>query len=123
MRRADEPGLVREGKYWVQTVDGSAPLPATEILKVSTRGVLLVQGEARPDVVYVLKKRARVQDPERARALLSQVSLKMVRRGAGTVLEVYFPAGGLTSADLRVRVPRKLRADGAGIAGRIHRSL
>jgi hypothetical protein len=103
------PGLVREGKYWVQAVNGSAPLPVSDSLKVSTRGLLLVQGEARPDVVYVLKKRARVQDPERARVLLNQVSLKMVRRGAGMVLEVSFPAGGLTSADLRVRMPRKLR--------------
>jgi len=104
-----DSSIVREGKYWVQTANGSASLAGSELLKVSTRGAVSLQGEARGNVGYVLKKRTKVQDPARARALLNGIAVKTSKRSGGMLLEVSLPPGWETSADLRLRVPRKLR--------------
>lgn len=101
--------VVREGKYWVQTATGSASLKGTETLYVSTHGAVLLEGEARKDIGYVLKKKARAADQAAARALLGKVTVKTMRRRGLTVLEVNLPAGWATSAALQVRVPRGLR--------------
>jgi hypothetical protein len=106
--QTDSP-VVREGKYWVQTANGSASLAGSELLKVSTRGAVSLQGEARGDLGYVLKKRTKVQDPARARALLNGIAVKTSKRSGGIVLEVSLPSGWETSADLQLRVPRSLR--------------
>jgi DUF4097 and DUF4098 domain-containing protein YvlB len=100
---------VREGRYWVQTANGSASLAGSEMLKVSTHGTVFLQGEARGDIGYVLKKRTKVQDPARARALLNGIAVKTAKRSGGLVLEVSPPPGWETSADLQLRVPRSLR--------------
>jgi hypothetical protein len=101
--------IVREGADWVQTVNGSAVLAGGAALKVSTRGALLLQGEARRDIGYVLKKRVKAADLARARALLDGVAVKTVRWNGGLALEVSLPPGGAASADVQLRVPRSLR--------------
>ncbi|MGO9096555.1 MAG: DUF4097 family beta strand repeat-containing protein [Bryobacteraceae bacterium] len=101
--------IVREGADWVQTATGSATLAGGALLKVSTRGAVVLQGEARQDIGYVLKKRVRAADLARARALLDGVTVKTTRRNGGLALEVSLPAGGAAAADLQLRVPRSLR--------------
>jgi hypothetical protein len=104
-----EAQIVREGADWVQTATGSATLASGAVLKVSTRGAVLLQGEARQDIGYVLKKRVRAASLAGARALLDGVTLKATRRTGELALEVGLPAGGAASADLQLRVPRGLR--------------
>jgi len=106
--QTDSP-VVREGKYWVQIASGSASLAGAGLLKVSTHGAVSLQGEARGNLGYVLKKRTRIQDPARARALLKGIAVKASKRGEGWLLEVRLPSGWETSAELQLRVPRGLR--------------
>jgi hypothetical protein len=101
--------VVREGKYWVQTATGSAITSGLETLRVSTHGAVLLQGEARKDIGYVLKKKARAADRAEARALLAKVAVKTIRKRGATVLEVVQPPGWTTWAAFEVRVPRGLR--------------
>jgi len=105
-----ESAITREGRYWVQTLSGSAPLQGTELLRVSTRGAVALQGEDRADIAYSLKKRVRASTQESAREALSRCAVKTSRQGGWTALVVSFPNHQQElSADLRLSVPRKLR--------------
>jgi hypothetical protein len=104
-----ESPLTREGRYWVQTVSGSASLQGSELLRVSTRGAVVLQGEPRADVAYTLKKRVRASSEASAREALSQCAVKTTRQGAWAALVVSVPNHPDISADLRLSVPRKLR--------------
>lgn len=104
-----EPGMVREGAYWVQTVTGTAAVSSSGILRVSTRGPVSLQGEAREDIAYELKKRARVGAEAAAHTLLEKISLTRGKRGSDLLLEVSLPPVWTASATLRLRVPRDLR--------------
>lgn len=107
--QSDSP-ITREGNYWVQTVSGSAQLQGAELLRVSTRGAITLQGEDRADIAYTLKKRVRASTQESARAALSRCAVKTSRQGAWSTLVVSFPNHQQeSSADLRLSVPRKLR--------------
>ncbi len=98
----------REGAFWVQTVTGS--VTAAPVLQVRSEvGGVMVSGEQRQDITYVLKRRARAANEQSARRLLDRIVVKNVG-GAGTVvLEVTLPNQERTSADLQVRVPRGVR--------------
>ena len=99
-------GLVREGGYWVDTITGS--VAAGESVRVATAGAVHIQGEQRGDITYSLKRRVRARDEASARMLLNAIVVKAVREGMRTVLEVTGP-DPRSAADLRIRVPRKLR--------------
>jgi DUF4097 and DUF4098 domain-containing protein YvlB len=99
-------GLAREGGYWVDTLTGS--VAAGETVKVVTAGAVHIQGEQRTDIAYSLKRRVRAPDEASARGLLDAITVKAVREGARTVLEVTGP-DPRTAADLHILVPRKLR--------------
>jgi len=103
-----ESALTREGRYWVQTLTGTASLEATARLRVSNRGAVTVQGEERGDIAHSLKKRVRASSESSARQLLSRVGLKVGQQGGWTTLATSFPAQNDVSADLTLRVPRKL---------------
>ncbi len=103
------PGVVREGRYWVETVTGTATVGSSELLRVSTRGAVSLQGEARENIAYELKKRASVKGEAAARALLDKISVKTGKRGGELLLEVSVPAGWTSSASLQLRIPRDLR--------------
>lgn len=103
-----ESALSREGRYWVQTVTGTVRMEGTARLRVSNRGALGLQGEERADIAYSLKKRARVSNESMARQALSRVSLKTGQQGGWTTVAASFPAHNDLSADLTLRVPRKL---------------
>jgi hypothetical protein len=103
------PGVVREGAYWVETVTGTAPVGSSRVLRVATRGAVSLRGEARGNITYVLKKRAAVKSEAAAHALLDRISVKTAERSGELLLEVDLPAGWASSASLQVRVPRELR--------------
>ncbi len=103
------PGMVREGGYWVETVTGSAAAQPSDLLRISTRGAVFLQGETRNDIAYTLKKRANVKSETAARALLERISVKARNRRGELLLEVSLPGDWTSSASLNLRVPRKLR--------------
>jgi DUF4097 and DUF4098 domain-containing protein YvlB len=103
-----ESALVREGRYWVQTLTGTASLQGSARLRVSNRGALRLQGEERADIAYSLKKRVRASSESAARAVLSRLGFKTGQQAGWTTVATSFPAHVDTSADLTLRVPRKL---------------
>jgi DUF4097 and DUF4098 domain-containing protein YvlB len=107
-----ESAVSREGRYWVQTVTGSAALEAAERLRVSTRGALMLQGEPRADISYTLKKRVRAASEASAREILARWPVKSSQQGGWTTLVATCPDSPATreaSGDLWLSVPRKLR--------------
>jgi DUF4097 and DUF4098 domain-containing protein YvlB len=98
-------GVAREGGYWVDTVTGS--LAAGPNVKVTTAGAVHIEGEARGDVAYTLKRRVKAPDGAAARLLLERTVVKATRQGAWTVLEVSGPDALRAPADLRLLLPRQ----------------
>lgn len=106
---AQQPSSVtREGRYWVQTESGSAPMTKTGRLRVSTRGEVSLRGEDRGDIAYALKKRVKAESEAAARDLLRKLRLDAVRQGDATEITLRLPPVSAEAA-LRLRVPRTLR--------------
>jgi DUF4097 and DUF4098 domain-containing protein YvlB len=99
--------VTREGPYWVETVTGS--FAAATNLRVAAAGAVRIQGEARGDVAYSLRRRAQAPDLAFARTLLDRIVVKSTQQGGWTVVEVTVPDLRRVSADLQIRVPKRLR--------------
>jgi DUF4097 and DUF4098 domain-containing protein YvlB len=103
----DSSALTREGAYWVDTVTGT--VAAGDTVRTVSAGAVRIQGEQRGDVSYSLKRRVRAPDEASARALLDAIAVHAAQRGATTLLEVGLPDPRRASADLCIRVPRRMR--------------
>jgi len=57
---------IRDGANWVQISNGVAPVPQTRLLKITTRGHLIVRGSDGDQVTYRLTERARARSKEEA---------------------------------------------------------
>ncbi len=102
----DNSALTRERGYWVDTVTGT--VAAGDSVRVVTAGAVRIQGEQRGDVSYSLKRRVRAPDEVSARAMLDAMAVHAVRRGSSTVVEVGGPDPRRASAELCIRVPRRM---------------
>lgn len=103
-----ESTITREGSYWVQTLTGSTGLEGAARLRVSMRGEVAIQGEARGDVAYWLKKQVKSRTESSAREELSGVGLRTSRQGDWMVMTLTPERSG-AFAELRLKVPRSLR--------------
>lgn len=103
-----ESTITREGSYWVQTSTGAAALERAARLRVSTRGEVAIQGEARGEVAYWLKKQVKGRSESSAREELSAMGLRTIRQGDWMVMTLT-PERGEAFAELRLNVPRSLR--------------
>ncbi len=99
--------ITREGRHWVGTVEGGTDVESA--LKVNGRGGILLHGEDRRDVAYVLKKRAAVRTEQQAREIFARMGVKAQRVKNLTVLTVFAPEYVDEACDLQLRVPRKLK--------------
>jgi len=104
----ERSAITREGQYWVDAVTGSAAV--RETVRATTQGAVSVQGISGAKMVtYTLKRRARAATEAEARALFEGIKLKTSEQGGATRLEVLVSKRGRASADLKLRVPRRLR--------------
>ena len=103
---AAQPGLTREGNYWVRVVSGSEAIARTARLKVTARGDVTVTGGEGSELTWILKGRTSVRGAEAARARLSGLDVR-VARGSGESVSLMVTAGG--EGELRIGVPRTLR--------------
>jgi hypothetical protein len=102
-----QSGISREGRHWVATAAGT--VDADENLKVVTRGPVVLQGETRADVAYTVRKRTRALSEGTARATLAKIGVKSYRAKGWTVVNVIFPPYLDETAELHLRVPKKLK--------------
>ena len=105
---AQEGQVTREGRYWVQTMEGSAPAAGMTRFRVSSIGGISMKGEATDQVRYTARRRVRAGSETEARRLLQKAQIRVVRRGPLTVLEVEYLQCGRCgfSADLKITAPR-----------------
>jgi hypothetical protein len=106
---AQEGRLTREGRYWVQTVEGSLEAPGLNRLRVNSIGGISVRGEAGDQIRYTARKRVRADSEPDARRLLARAPVRLVRRGPLATLEVEALACGRCSfsAELTIAAPRR----------------
>ena len=114
---AQNSAVSREGPYWVETTAGVAALDAAGVLQVTTPGPVVLEGESRGNLSYVLRKRVRARDAAEAKLRLGKMAVKEVRAGGGLTLNVIVPAASGARASLRLAVPRTLREVAVESAG------
>jgi len=105
---AQEGPVTREGRYWVQTVEGSAAAQGMSRLRVTSVGGIVVRGEAGPQIRYTARKRVRAGSESEARKLLTRAQVSGARQGPVYVLAVEALECGRCgfSAEVQVTVPR-----------------
>ncbi len=103
-----EGPVTREGRYWVQTIDGTIPFSPGGQVKVMSIGSISVQGGASNDIRYAAKKRVRASSAAEAKKLLSLAVLRGSRDGPTATVAVKDPGCGRCdfSAEMKVAVPR-----------------
>jgi hypothetical protein len=103
-----EGPVTREGRYWVQTVEGSMPGAPNGRLRVNSIGSIAVQGAAGVELRYTARKRVRAGSEKEAKKLLEQGQVRASRQGSTTVISIQDPRCGHCnfSADLQITAPR-----------------
>ena len=99
---AGEPGLRRDGPFWVEVEKGSEPVAARGNIRISTVGAVTIRGSAGNDLSFELVKRAKGRDEAEARRMLSGYRMKAYHQGQWTYLVVQ---GGSEMADLKLAAP------------------
>jgi DUF4097 and DUF4098 domain-containing protein YvlB len=100
---AGEPGLHRDGPFWVETTKGSEPVPLRGNIRVSTVGAVTIRGGAANDLSYEIVKRVKARNEAEAERLLSAYRVKVSHQGQWTYLVVQ---GGPEMADLKLAAPQ-----------------
>ncbi len=103
---AAQSGPVRQGAYWVETVNGSETVAPSGRLKVVSRGAVTVNGTDSGSLEYSLVKKVRARSEADARRLLSEFVFKTSHAGDLTQFTL---SSGSGTGDLNIRVPRTLR--------------
>src|SRR5271168_555276 len=101
--------ITREGRYWVQTINGIATATPLERVRLDTVGNVVLQGGNGDKVTYKLKLRVRARDAQQAEALLREFGVKSMRQNGWLRLVVTPPADISEGPELSVSVPRSLQ--------------
>ncbi len=102
------PRIVREGAYWVQTVEATMDVAGVRALRVSTWGDLNLRGVDGDRVFYSLKKRVRAHSESEAARVLAQFRIVAERDGSVLRLRVECSMTHQVSPQLTVSAPRTL---------------
>jgi len=105
----NDPGIRRDGAYWVRTVQGTFDVPAADGMRVETTGNVTVRGASGGQASYTLVVRVKASDAREAEAILDRVSVKTGIEGGWAYIRVAPPRAGSSGADLTVNAPRALR--------------
>jgi DUF4097 and DUF4098 domain-containing protein YvlB len=102
--------VYREGNAWVEETTGT--LPSAKHLKVSAPvGAVKVEGSARSDFAYVIKKRAYTSSEHEARRMFQTYRISASKAGEAAVFEGSWGADSprrRASADFFIEAPREL---------------
>ena len=102
---AGDPGLRRDGPFWVETTEGSEPVAAHGNIRISAAGAVTIRGGASNDLSYEIIKRVKARSEAEAWRLLSAYRVKVSRQGSWTYLVVQ---GGPEMAELKLTAPQNL---------------
>lgn len=99
--------ITRDGRYWVQTVEGSVQAAPDGRLRVDSIGRITVRGETGTQVRYTARKRVRAGSEEEAKRVLDRAAIRGVRQGPTVAVTVENPRCGRCSfsADVQIVAP------------------
>lgn len=100
--------VIREGRYWVQTINGYATASPLERFRLDTVGNVVVSGSNAEKIAYTLKLRVRAQDEREAETRLREFEVKSRSQNGWLRLTVTPPRNIPEGPDLTVSVPRSL---------------
>jgi len=98
-----EPGLRRDGPFWVEVEKGSEPVAVHGNIRISTTGAVTIRGGAGNGLSYEVIKRAKARNEAEAERLLGAYRVKVSHQGQWTYLVVQ---GGSELADLQLTAPQ-----------------
>lgn len=101
--------ITREGRYWVQTVNGVVAASPFDRFRLDTVGNVVLQGGNSEKVTYKLKLRVRAVDAREAEALLREFDVRSRSQNGWLRLTVTPPANISEGPELSVAVPRSLQ--------------
>jgi len=101
--------ITREGRYWVETVNGSATASPLERLRVDTVGNVVVTGDNPNKVAYTVKLRVRAHDEREAEARFHEFEVRSRAQNGWLRLTVTPPQNIPEGPELTVSVPRSLQ--------------
>ncbi|HEV8040242.1 MAG TPA: hypothetical protein VGP62_15345 [Bryobacteraceae bacterium] len=101
--------ITREGRYWVETVNGVATATPLDRFRLDTVGNVVLQGGDGEKVTYKLKLRVRARDAQEAEALLHEFEARSRTQSGWLRLTVTPPANISEGPELSVTVPRSLQ--------------
>jgi len=110
---AQESAITREGRYWVQSIQGSGSIAQTR-LQVRTNGDVTVAGSSKRGYTYTLKLRVRAANERQARTRLAATQVSAGAHGDIFVLSA--PVSD-SASELRVEVPRSVKEVTIATAG------
>ena len=100
-----EPGLRREGQFWVEVERGFAPVVPRGNVRINTVGGVNIRGGAGNELTYEVVKRVKARNEAEARRLLNAYRVKISQQGQWTQL---FVQGGSEVADLKLTAPQNI---------------
>jgi DUF4097 and DUF4098 domain-containing protein YvlB len=101
---AGDPGLRREGAFWVWTEFGGQPASPRGPIRITAPGGVKVTGAAEDRIAYAVTRRVRARSESEARQLMLTSRVVVAFYGKFTAVRVESAPGEM--ADLEIRVPR-----------------
>src|SRR5258708_35303769 len=101
---AGDPGLRREGAFWVWTETGTQPTAPKGSIRINASGGVKVTGAAEDQIAYSVTRRVRARSESEARRVMVISRIRIAIQGKLTTVRVDSAAGEV--ADLEIRVPR-----------------
>ncbi len=107
---AQDAQMVREGAYWKRTDSGTFNAPPTRMLRVATRGHVILRGTQGELITYKLTEHVRAHSEEDAHRRFGSAIANMSVRGGVTVVTLMPVIREDVNAQWEVNVPRRMTA-------------
>jgi DUF4097 and DUF4098 domain-containing protein YvlB len=105
---AQDTQMTREGNSWTLTETGT--VTGAPMVKISTRGSVVVRGSQGDQIQYKLTKRVRARDPNVAHGMMGSTTISTSLRGRTETLVVAPAIRNNVITQLEVTVPRGITA-------------
>ena len=105
---AQDAQMVREGAYWKRTYSGTFNAPPTKLLRVSTRGHVILRGATGELITYRLTEQVRAHSEEEAHHRFGSAITSMAVRGNITVITLMPVIREDVNAQWEVNIPKRM---------------
>jgi len=105
---AQEAQIRRDGSYWERTETNTVNQVPAHLLKINTRGHVIVRGTTGDRITYRLTERVKARTQEEAHRLFHSSISNAINRGGSTVLTIMPMAHESVVTQLEVSVPNRI---------------